>query len=208
MTKRAFCFNDCVQLEYSVAGPQLFYDLSNINAKGMDGFVEYGISVQNSDPEAPQVDCPPGKDKCKKGVYNEWWQNEATFCSKKDADLTMHLCTQQRDSPSQNTAKAPPPKKEPPVVQPPPAKAAVKEVKKEEEKAAPPPYVPPPTDPGAHKANLVGSNDDGSLNLDAKVVMVTDVVTETVFVKRAEATAAPMERRHLHRHARAHGHTA
>lgn len=214
-TTPGFCFDDCVQLEYTRGPADLWYDLSNINAKAMSGFVEYGISVETSDPEAPKVNCPPGKDQCSKGVYNEWWQNEATFCSRKpDSDLTMHLCLSgKKDTPApipkphpKPIVKAPTP---PPVIKapppPPPPAKKVAVVPPPPHTTLAPSYVPAPK---VHEANIIGENPDGSLDLDAKVVMVTDIVTETVFVKRAEATEAPMERRNLHRHAHAHGHSA
>lgn len=225
MTYSGFCMsNDCVQLEYSVAGTDLFYDLSNINAKGMGKFVESGMSVSNSDPNAPQVSCPPGKGQCSKGVYNEWWQNENTFCSKGDADIKMDLCLSNMGG-SSSSSHSSQPQQAAPVVQ-----QSSSSSSSSSSTSTPAPqqttlatqvassYSAPSTTTAAnvHAVHPIGETSDGKLDInngDSNVQWVTDYVTATTIVyanaKRAEATAAvPIERRHIHRHAHAHQHNA
>lgn len=77
------------QLEYTLQGSNLFYDLSNINGYP---FMEGGVSLSPSMSSCNAVSCPPGVAECS-GVYNDPNDNEATSGCTSACNLQLTLCS-------------------------------------------------------------------------------------------------------------------
>ncbi|PGH02920.1 hypothetical protein GX51_04376 [Blastomyces parvus] len=77
------------QFEYTLAGPKVFYDVSNINGYP---FVDYGLSLASTTHAGcPAINCPPGVKLCH-DAYNKPDDNHATKACASASDLTMTLC--------------------------------------------------------------------------------------------------------------------
>lgn len=75
------------QFEYTLAGPLVFYDLSNINGYP---FEHGGVAITPSDHSCPAVHCPPNVP-CK-AAYNTPDQNTATHGCQSSTSLNLELC--------------------------------------------------------------------------------------------------------------------
>ncbi|OJD15632.1 hypothetical protein AJ78_04124 [Emergomyces pasteurianus Ep9510] len=82
-------YSDAVitQFEYTLAGPKVFYDISNINGYP---FEDKGVSLTSSS-GCPEVHCPAGVKRCK-GAYNNP-DDIATHACSSSSDLSMTLCS-------------------------------------------------------------------------------------------------------------------
>ncbi|PGH36065.1 hypothetical protein GX50_01077 [[Emmonsia] crescens] len=94
------------QFEYTLAGPKVFYDISNINGYPL---VHGGVSLTPSSGQCPGVICQAGDHFCKE-AYNQPHDDHATHACASSADLTMTLCpsgTQQsqQQSPQENQSQ-------------------------------------------------------------------------------------------------------
>ncbi len=83
------------QFEYGYTPWQLpsdlYYDVSDINDAAIRQFCSYGLEVQHSAPECPQIVCPPGCDTFCLQAYNQ--PNDiATKGCHSGGDITLTLC--------------------------------------------------------------------------------------------------------------------
>ncbi|OAX80692.1 hypothetical protein ACJ72_04969 [Emergomyces africanus] len=107
------------QFEYTLAGPKVFYDVSNINGYP---FVDFGVSLASPSGSCPAVHCPPGVKLCK-GAYNNP-DDIATLACSSSQDLTMILCptgaqqSQQEITPTATTEQQNPSATKPPQQRP------------------------------------------------------------------------------------------
>lgn len=198
MTEKGFCMTDnCIQLEYTSDKNTLWYDLSNINAGALGKLMNYGMTVNVSDPDAQQIDCPAGDGfhGCK-NTYYQWFENENSLSAKPDSTLTMNLCSGSGSSLASashagSSAVSQASSVAASVMAP--ASSAMSSVAAQASQAAPSVATHAPIVP------QVEHSQEGSHGPE---VIVT--VTQTMMA-REEETAAP-EKRHIHAHAHHHRH--
>lgn len=201
------------QLEYTIGGGKVWYDISNINGYP---FKDNGVNLTTSDGGGPSVLCPAGVAHCD-GAYNKPDDDHATGATADSADLIMVLCvagspntpgsegsasagfsstlaplpspTTLKSVPTNaapsTTAAPPPPPPPPPAAAPTAAPSKGPDVAQDKH-AAPQPVAPQPVQEDAN----------------GNIVIVT--VTAPVAVETVTQVAAAKEKRHEHRHAHAH----
>jgi len=76
------------QLEYTLSGEKVFYDLSNIDG---NPFKDGGVTVTPSDSSCPKVNCEGGLEKCKE-AYHQPKDDHATHGCSASTDINMVLC--------------------------------------------------------------------------------------------------------------------
>ncbi|EAS36563.3 GPI anchored cell wall protein [Coccidioides immitis RS] len=83
---------DISQIEYTLDGQKVWYDLSNIDGYP---FKDGGVSIAPSDSSCPKVYCAAGDAKCKE-AYNKSDDNDATKACASTADLQVQLCAEKK----------------------------------------------------------------------------------------------------------------
>ncbi len=193
------------QLEYTIGGGKVWYDISNINGYP---FKDNGVNLTTSDGGGPSVACPAGVAHCN-GAYNKPDDDHATGATADSADLIMVLCVAgspntpgSEGSASAGFSSTLAPLPTPTTLQSVPTTAAPSTT------AAPPPPPPPPPPP-ASSTTAPSKGPDVSQNKQAvqedvngNVQVVT--VTAPVAVETVTQVAAAKEKRHEHRQAHAH----
>ena len=195
------------QLEYTLGGGKIWYDVSNINGYP---FVDNGLNLTTSDNGGPVVKCPPKVAHCD-GAYNKPDDDHATGATADSADLIMVLCVAGSPNtpgsegsatvgfsstlaplPTPTTLQAVATTPAPAPVQAPskPADAP----KDQDKQAAPQPAPEAAPSAAPHPADTPAKEGpDGSI---VYTTVLTQAV-ETVYV-------GAKEKRHEHRHAHAH----
>lgn len=79
------------QLEYTLKSPQLYYDLSFVNAQQSNPFVPDGISLTPSDKKCHTIVCRPGDANCK-SAYQKPHDDHATVACGDSADYEAVFC--------------------------------------------------------------------------------------------------------------------
>lgn len=191
------------QLEYTLEGGKIWYDVSNINGYP---FKDNGLNLTTSDGGGPTVKCAAGVAHCD-SVYNKPDDDHATGATADSADLIMVLCVAGSPNtpgsegsasvgfsstlaplPTPTTLKAVPTTAAPVITSPPAHK------EEQSNKAAEvPPSKPAEAQPAAQP---VQENQNGN------IVIVT--VTAPVAVETVTKVAGSKEKRHAHNHAHAH----
>ncbi len=196
------------QLEYTLGGGKIWYDVSNINGYP---FKDNGLNLTTSDGGGPVVKCPAGVAHCD-GAYNKPDDDHATGATSDSADLIMVLCvagspntpgSEGSASVGFSSTLAPLPSSTPTTLQAVPTTAASTTT------AAPAPAQPQNNAPAAPKqaeqkqaAPQQAAPQPLQEDPNGNVAVVT--VTAPVTVETVVQTAGAKEKRHEHRHAHAH----
>ena len=194
------------QLEYTLGGGKIWYDISNINGYP---FKDNGLNLTTSDGGGPTVKCPPGVAHCD-AAYNKPDDDHATGATAESADLIMVLCvagspntpgSEGSASVGFSSTLAPLPTTltaVPTTPAPSPTKAPEPAKQQAPSSSAPAPSQAPAVVPQQKQAAPQPVQEDQNGN----IVIVT--VTAPVAVETVVKTAGAKEKRHEHRHAHAH----
>ena len=188
------------QLEYTLGGGKIWYDVSNINGYP---FKDNGLNLTTSDNGGPTVKCPPGVAHCD-AAYNKPDDDHATGATSDSADLIMVLCvagspntpgSEGSASVGFSSTLAPLPT----TLQSVPTAAAPSSTKGPEpvqQAPSPSPPSPAPSPPPVQAPKAKQADVEGNVE--------TVTVTAPVAVETVIKTAGAKEKRHEHRHAHAH----
>lgn len=193
------------QLEYTIGGGKVWYDISNINGYP---FKDDGVNLTTSDGGGPSVKCLAGVAHCD-GAYNKPDDDHATGATKDSADLIMVLCVAgSPDTPgSEGSASVGFSSTLAPLPSPTTLKAVPTTAAPSTTAAPPPPSPPASSASAASKGPDVPQQKQAAPqavqeDVNGNVVIVT--VTAPVAVETVTQVAGAKEKRHEHRHAHAH----
>ncbi len=195
------------QLEYTLGGGKIWYDVSNINGYP---FKDSGLNLTTSDGGGPTVKCAAGVAHCD-AAYNKPDDDHATGATADSADLIMVLCV--AGSPNTPGSEGSATVGFSSTLAPLPSttlKAVPTTAAPTSTTAAPSPYVAPSSAPAPSNVPEVApvaqqkQAAPASFQEDSNGHVFTTTVTAPVTVETVVKVAGAKEKRHEHRHAHAH----
>ena len=195
------------QLEYTLGGGKIWYDVSNINGYP---FKDNGLNLTTSDGGGPAVKCAPGVAHCD-AAYNKPDDDHATGATADAADIIMVLCV--AGSPNTPGSEGSASVGFSSTLAPLPSttlKAVTTNAAPKPTDAAPSPSVAPSSAPAQSNAPEVAPVAQAKqaapapLQEDPNGNVVVTTVTAPVTVETVVKVAGAKEKRHEHRHAHAH----